>query len=550
MTNLTKNSRSEVRLHFFELLFGDTEGVFTIATSDQRVPQASWKQHFFKYPDDILKIENFILKHEKTLNIYFCINLLSKYERKKEHCLPTNLLWADLDESNPMELKAPPPIIIRTSPDRFQGIWRLSTSLPAAQAEEYSRRLAYSTGADRSGWDLTQMLRVPFTRNWKYPDAPIIDIISIGETTAPPLVFEALEDPTTIGAEGVEVPSDIPPAEEVLYKYAAQIRNSAFSALFGQTPEKDEDWSSILWRLLNLCIEAGMSPEEVFSVTRQASCNKYARDGRPESHLWKDILKATKTQENLYILSSAFKPLHMPQLVSGPASETFIDTYRSWASEATDAVVAFHDLSSTILLSAVISNSVRLDTSYGQMVPNLWGLVLGDSTLTRKTTAMKMAVDILNQIDPNVIVATDGSPEGLLTGLEQRPNKVSVFYKDEVSGFFDSINRKDYLAGMPEILTALYDVPPIYTRLLRKSTIRIEQPAFSFLGEVSRIVYMTISPKNTSYQVFFLVSLWYQGKTHSTNYAGPDHLLRWELVNGILSLRMLLTCGSGMQQRL
>lgn len=63
-----------------------------------------------------------------------------------------------------------------------------------------------------------------------------------------------------------------------------------------------------------------------------------------------------------------------------------------------------------------------------------------------------------------------------------RPGRVSIFLKDEVSGFFDSINRKDYLAGMPETMTALYDVPAVMQRMLRKETIRIERPAFIFFG--------------------------------------------------------------------
>jgi hypothetical protein len=54
--------------------------------------------------------------------------------------------------------------------------------------------------------------------------------------------------------------------------------------------------------------------------------------------------------------------------------------------------------------------------------------------------------------------------------------------KDEVSGLFDSINRKDYLAGLPETLTMLYDVPKVLTRLLRKDTVTITEPYFIFFG--------------------------------------------------------------------
>ncbi len=81
-----------------------------------------------------------------------------------------------------------------------------------------------------------------------------------------------------------------------------------------------------------------------------------------------------------------------------------------------------------------------------------------------------------------MVVATEGTPEGLLQGISERPNKTSIFFKDEISGFFDSINRRDYLAGLPEMLTALYDVPPIFKRTLRRETIRVESPAFVLFG--------------------------------------------------------------------
>jgi hypothetical protein len=59
---------------------------------------------------------------------------------------------------------------------------------------------------------------------------------------------------------------------------------------------------------------------------------------------------------------------------------------------------------------------------------------------------------------------------------------VSTYFKDEISGFLDSIAKKEYLAGIPETLTQLYDVPPFYTRRLRKETISIVSPVFIFFG--------------------------------------------------------------------
>lgn len=484
MPKLAKESRSTARIKFFELVFQDNEGLLCIGTTEPLAPRATYKQTFWEWPRQVIDLENYILRVEKDRNVYFGINLLSRRERKKEYCLPTDLVWADLDEIDPMSLKIPPPIVIESSRGRYQAIWRLSTQLPPYQAEDYSRRIAYSTGADLSGWDLTQLLRVPFTVNFKYEPRHDVTLIAAIDKTAPPLLFEALET-VDKGSVDQELPEELPGVENVIYKYQLALRGTPFVAIYTQEPEASEDWSKILWRLIHICLEAGMSTEETFVVANAAPCNKYARDMRPIEHLWKEVLRAQASLESLTVLSNNFKPLMMPTLVPNldePIGRPFIQEYREWAEEATDAVPVFHDLSCMIMLSAIVSGSVRLHTSYGVMTPNLWGLVLGDSTIARKTTSMQMVVNILNQLDPSMVMATDGSPEGLLTGLEGRPNKVSIFYKDEVSGFFDSINRKEYLAGMPETLTALYDVPPVYTRLLRKSTVRIESPAFIFFG--------------------------------------------------------------------
>jgi hypothetical protein len=498
----TIQAKSELRLAFFELLFKDYQGFLCIATTEPINPKTSFKQRFFKWPEDFKTVENYILSVEKKHNVYFCVNLLSEQKRLKEYALSTDFLWADLDTANPdgaAFAKLPPPIVVQSSPGRWQAYWRLTTKLEPFQAEIYSKRIAYHFDADRTGWDLTQLLRVPFTPNMKYAPHPTVMLERMLETTAPPLLFEALPKPIdSIDTEG-DVPdlpedSDLPQVENVIYKYTAALRRSAFTAIYTQTPGEGDDWSRILWRLIHICFEAGMDSMEVYAVARSAPCNKYERDGRPIEHLWKDINKAQESQATISQIQRDFKALVMPTLVDEPASETILDRYRDWAKDATDAVPEFHDLCATIGLSSIVSNSVRLDTSYGLMVPNLWGLILGDSTLSRKTTAMRMIMDIIAGLDSDMILATDGSAEGLLSGLATRPNKTSIFYKDEISGFFDSMNKKDYLAGMSENLTALYDVPAIFTRRLRKETIIIESPAFVlFGGGVRDRVYETIN---------------------------------------------------------
>src|SRR5215469_9490439 len=107
-----KPSESEIRAKFFELLFEDQQGFLCLATTEKISPRSSFKQRFFEWPTDWREIEKFILVNENKRNVYFCVSLLKKQERKKDNCLPSSILWADLDDIHPETLgDFAPPII-------------------------------------------------------------------------------------------------------------------------------------------------------------------------------------------------------------------------------------------------------------------------------------------------------------------------------------------------------------------------------------------------------------------------------------------------------
>lgn len=486
------STTTALRTQFFDYLFGEEVGYLCIATGNAADKEKKgFKQSFFNWPEQRADVGSFIEAAARK-DVWFCTSLLERAERKKRHCLPGTLVWADLDECDPENVDPSPSVIIESSPGRYQALWRLDDKIEPFEQEEYARRIAYANrgnGADPTGWDLTQLLRVPLTFNYKYGDPHEVKLHRTANVKVPVDLFKSMEVPQLPEGDVPDVdmpnPLMLPDPENVIYKYMMPLtRTGAFNELYTITPNPDDDWSARLWRLINICLEAGMTMEETFTVANSSECNKYARDDRPIVYLWRDVLKAGKAQRSLEIFTGIQAFLTMPDLVnqSEVVGTCFIDDYKEWASEATDAIEEFHELSAAIMLSAVMASGIHLRLDYGTMVPNLWGLILGDSTLTRKTTAMRMAVDFISDIDTEMILATDGSAEGLLSGLSNRPNRTSIYFKDEVSGFFDSINKKDYLAGMPEILTQLYDVPRIFTRRLRKETITISQANFIFFG--------------------------------------------------------------------
>lgn len=484
-------SVTELRLKFFDYLFEEREGFLCIAHLPKRKPKKDFREKFFIWPEQRDLMGQYIEELTQGNNVWFGVNLFRRPKRDRDFALPTRLVWADLDYCNPGEVTPAPQCRIESSPRKYQALWRLDELVDPIQAQTFSKRIAYAyadKGADKSGWDAEQVLRIPYTHNYKYDDGqtyvPEVKLMLAVEALLPIEVFAGLTEPiaeeSMEAVEGMPDVLNLPDPQAIIYAHKNALRKTSFHDLYAEEPTSD--WSAAMWHLLNICLEVGMDKEETFSIALSSACNKYERDDRPISYLWREILKAELKQKQINLIEGEPSPLIMPKIYEGDPHESIIDKYKDWATEATDAVEEYHELAVVILLSSLVAKGIYLNTSFGKVIPNLWGLLLGDSTLTRKTTAMKMVMEFLHDIDQEAVVATDGSVEGILTALASRPEMVSVFFKDEVAGFIDSINKKDYLAGMPETLTQLYDVPEFYSRRLRKETLIISSPVFIFFG--------------------------------------------------------------------
>jgi hypothetical protein len=134
-----------------------------------------------------------------------------------------------------------------------------------------------------------------------------------------------------------------------------------------------------------------------------------------------------------------------------------------------------------VALSSVLAGSLKLPTSFGVILPNLWFLILADTTLTRKSTAMELAMDVTMEVDESVLMATDGSLEGLMTALQARAGQPSVFLRDEFTGLVSQMLKKDYMAGLPEFLAKIYD-GRLMKRMLRKEEIIVKDPRLIVFG--------------------------------------------------------------------
>lgn len=279
---------------FLRRVWGSGEGWAFLAY----VAAGEFKQKAFQYPDQL----EMLVREAEQLNgwasVYFCTHLCrTSRSRTRENALPARIVWVDKDKGLPEELQPKPTICWQTSSGRYQAVWVLNESAPPDRVEQANRHLAYTYGGDKGKWPLSTVFRLPGSTNHKYtpPQEGFVlwdngPIYTIDDLMPPVTKAEALPIPE---GEFPELPTRLPATAKVLRDYGAKIPPAAWD-LMSKELGPGEDWSESLWRLERLLFEAGLPAEAVLVVARDSTINKYARDGRPDSHLWVEIVKASR----------------------------------------------------------------------------------------------------------------------------------------------------------------------------------------------------------------------------------------------------------------
>ena len=144
---------------------------------------------------DILK-SNYLgwLAHENAhgCNVYFSVNSLlpDAKKRTKNAIAEARALYLDLDEDGDRKMAAvqasdsvpPPSVVIRTSPGKYQILWRVrGFSIP--EQEAILKTMAATFGGDRACTDCARVLRLPGFFNRKYSPACPVTLASNGICT-------------------------------------------------------------------------------------------------------------------------------------------------------------------------------------------------------------------------------------------------------------------------------------------------------------------------------------------------------------------------------
>ncbi len=183
----------------------------------------------------------------------------------------------------------------------------------------------------------------------------------------------------------------------------------------------------------------------------------------------------------------------------------WLETYIEWAAAAGNQTpVLFHQAAGLWLLSLAIGRRLYGEAPWGSKIfPNLYLMLIAGTTYYRKSTAYKLAERIARESIPHMLMPTPGSPERFQEALagqlpsnfdkltptqQERMRKAQPFasqrglLKDEVAGLFGTINKRDYMVGMKDLLMELYDCPDYSDKETQAGVTIVENAALSILG--------------------------------------------------------------------
>ncbi len=170
-------------LEVWEHLYGEpdeTEAYLCIASGRRppgeegrvnkgRYPDEDFVTRYFRWPKESEEAVRYALEEsDGGRNVYHCAHLLGGRRRSKENAISVSSLWADGDEAKIPEGVPYPTLTVESSPGKYHYHWKLDRRVTPEKAEDLNKRLTYFVGADRGGWSLTKLLRVPGTINHDY----------------------------------------------------------------------------------------------------------------------------------------------------------------------------------------------------------------------------------------------------------------------------------------------------------------------------------------------------------------------------------------------
>jgi hypothetical protein len=432
---------------FWRHIFGEERGLLQIWTGkhvNSEIPKRTILDNYYAYPSAADEAAKWALKMaDQGREVYFCAHLLrrppegEKPQRIKKNAAPVRSLWGDLDGAPLPNGGLRPTAVIESSPGRHHTYWRLDSDIPPTLAEELNKRIAEEIGADPSGFDLSQLLRVPGTVNHKYPDCPRVEVVEIREESYSSRelheILPKLEESEVIGPEEDEPPVVLGP--------------EALKVWRGEKPKYREDngkvdKSATLMKIGRALYDAGGNELVVVEGVRERDkalgYNKFSgnRDGGQKEYerIWEKLEKKRRnvratfaTERNKDRDSMTAMTANLDNLVDLPAPinfplEALPPSTRKFVEEGAASIgcpVDFVGIAVLAALSAAIGDTRRIVLKKKWVEsPAIYAMLIGPPG-SKKTPATKLALDPVRERQISLKAEYDQQKEAYKDSLQE-----------------------------------------------------------------------------------------------------------------------------------
>lgn len=475
---------------FAEHNWGGLTGRVPIALLDsQREPR---KQKFFQWPEQKEDLFEYVDEvNAQGIDAYTTSALFKANRAMKSVVKSLQVVHADDDGFTAAggTYLLDPSLTVHTSEGHAHQYWLIDDCqdpvLIEALSHAVSNEHSKAEGVDHC-WAMNHLFRVPGSSNTKY-ETPYVSTAEFTGATYSYDEFAAVYSPVDTVQVQQTVRGDLPTFSEALASIAG---SSVLDNLLDKGYTHNVDRSDALHLLQQEVFRLGGTDEVAFVICQNSPVNKFADRSGGDEKLWQDVLRGraksgisfdtelvddevevtvapTRKDRSVDFLSAEEKDRMAP---------TFIDEYTAWATSKTDAATDFHIASAFTILSTVFSDFGHAYPKFGPLPLNLWFMVLGETTRSRKSTTRGQMLKFIRALETKpgeepepsdddtdkrdtftYDLGSDVTPEGLDNALLARPWRSALFHRDEVQGWLAELESKAYMAGAKGKFTELFD---------------------------------------------------------------------------------------------
>jgi hypothetical protein len=449
-------------------------------------------------------------KAEEGREVYFCAHLLTRPRRVKENAAAVLTLWGELDGAEVPNGSLRPSAIVESSPGHYHVYWRLTDPISPEMAEQLNKRLAHEIGADPSGFDLSQLLRIPDTVNHKYPDHPRVRVLDIEDSrTYSPAELDALLP------ELVEPKAEEHEADESEEEPPVVLDPEALKVWRGEKPKLKDDGainrSASLVKIGRILYDAGANRSVILAALRERDialgwrCYTDRSDaGKRYAEIFEELKKnGRNSRVSIAFGSRKEKKPELPKMEEAAYRGLFgsiVELVEPHTEADPVAVLA----SALVAVGNALGRGPFVQVGATQHHTNLFVGIVGDTATSRKGSSWDPVENIMHGSDrrwcEQRIASGLSSGEGLIAEVR---DPVEVPGKDGKMEVVDQgVSDKRLLVQEGELAQALkvmlrqgntlsptlrnaWDGKSLRT-LVRHSPLRATKPHVSILGHITK----------------------------------------------------------------